>query len=133
MKLNDLLYDMVAEGNNQKKFVGPTMNCFGHWLSAQATLDPTWQHGLAKLRPNDKVIDYNQLGPIWCFTWAEPNNSTFLVLYKLMQTDAFLVYSIRFVKANISLCKSVVLFSLSSTMIVSKFRMGKVKLGSPSG
>ena len=57
--------------------------CFGHWLSAQATSDPTWQSDVAKLRPIEKVIDKIQPGPIRCFTWAEPNNSTFLYIFSV--------------------------------------------------
>ena len=52
--------------------------CFGHWLSAQATSDPTGQADMAKLRPNEKVDDKNQPGPIRRSTWAWPNNSAFL-------------------------------------------------------
>ena len=52
--------------------------CFGHWLSGQATSDPTWQAEVAKLRPIQKVTGKIQPGPIHCFTWAEPNNSAFL-------------------------------------------------------
>ena len=57
----------------------PITSCFGHWLSAQATSDPTWQSDMAKWRPIEKVVDKIQPGPIWCFTWAEPNNSAFLI------------------------------------------------------
>ena len=32
---------------------------------------------VAKLRPNEKVVDKNQPGPFRCFRWAEPNNSAF--------------------------------------------------------
>ena len=53
--------------------------CFGHWLSAQATSDPTWQSDVAKLRPIQKVTDKIQPGPIRCFRWAEPINSAFLI------------------------------------------------------
>ena len=55
--------------------------CFGHWLSAQATSDPTWQSDVAKLRPIEKVTDKIQPGPIRCFTWAEPNNSAYLCFF----------------------------------------------------
>ena len=55
--------------------------CFGHWLSAQATSDPTWQSDVAKLRPIEKVVDKIQLGPIQCFIWAEPINSAHLLLF----------------------------------------------------
>ena len=55
--------------------------CFGHWLSAQATSDPTWQSDVAKLRPIEKVTDKIQPSPIRCFTWAKPNNLAYLSFF----------------------------------------------------
>ena len=63
----------------KQKDMGSATFCFGHWLSAQSTSDPTWQSDMAKLRLIEKVVDKIQPGSIECFTWAEPINSAFLL------------------------------------------------------
>ena len=64
--------------------------CFGHWLSAHATSDPTWQSDVEKLRPIEKVIDKIQPSPIRRFTWAEPNNTTFLLYIFLLMFSSYM-------------------------------------------
>ena len=46
--------------------------------------DPTWQADVAKLQPNEKVVDKNQPGPFHCFRWAESNNSSFLFFLSIL-------------------------------------------------
>ena len=63
--------------------------CFGHWLSAQATSDPTWQSGEAKLQPI-QLVTQNQPGPFRCFRWAEPINSAFLIYIFLLIFSSYM-------------------------------------------
>ena len=100
---NGSLRPFLGIGHRQlwpkQKVTNSMTNCFGHYQSGQSTSDPTWltwrgvadvtspsqiQRGwadVAKLWPNEMVVNQNQPSPVQCSKWAWPNNSAHLIYF----------------------------------------------------